>query len=359
VRTFAGPTVLAGLCLAALAVACEVIVPSDVPDFSCVATPGACPNGSQCDATTHRCVAVDAGSGSSSSGGAGDGDVLPIVDSSAPLQGCSTLGCACSLASDCATSICADHRTVGNVATAAQQMSFCTKPCCTSADCDGATVCLATGTGGNYCVLPQWLGRPTTFGTLQGGAVCESDGACRSGLCVAGACADVCCSTAQSATECTGGAICQFGTFPGRAVDRVYAPYCAPAGGTMPNGTACSTGATCRSGFCAPDNQCHDACRNTGECGSAALECGYALPSLTSKEILAVCENSYGTAAARSEGAACTNNNQCQSGYCDAATMQCTDVCFSDSDCTVPNWHCRPSIGMLFGTTFSVSACGP
>jgi hypothetical protein len=281
------------------------------------------------------------------------------VDSSAPLQGCSTLGCQCSVPTDCASNICVDHRTVGNVSAAAQGASFCTKPCCTSADCDGATVCLATGNGGNYCVLPQWLGRPTAFGTLPGGAVCAADDACRSGLCASGVCADVCCSTASSATECTGGTTCQIGTFPGRSADRVYAPFCAPAGGTAVNGTACSAGSTCLSGFCAPDGQCHDACRNTAECGSPSLECGYSLPSLTSKEILAFCEKSFGTAAQRQEGAACSNNNQCQSGYCDATSMQCTDVCFADTDCMVPGWRCRPSVGMLLGTTFSVSACGP
>jgi hypothetical protein len=139
----------------------------------------------------------------------------------------------------------------------------------------------------------------------------------------------------------------------------VYVPYCAPAGGSAVSGSPCTAGSDCLSGLCAPDGQCHDTCRNTDECGSPTLECGYAFPNLAAKEILAVCEKSFGTAAHGLEGATCGNNNQCQSGYCDSSSMQCTDVCFADSDCSaVMGWRCRPSIGMVFGTTFSVSACG-
>ena len=63
--------------------------------------------------------------------------------------------------------------------------NFCTKPCCTTADCDSSTVCFATGAGGNYCVNPTWIGRTATFGTATGGAACKVDSDCRSGLCAA------------------------------------------------------------------------------------------------------------------------------------------------------------------------------
>ena len=45
-------------------------------------------------------------------------------------------------------------------------------------------VCFGTGGGGDYCVTPAWIGRGTTVGSGEGGAACEGDGDCRSGLCV-------------------------------------------------------------------------------------------------------------------------------------------------------------------------------
>jgi hypothetical protein len=38
--------------------------------------------------------------------------------------------------------------------------------------------------------------------------------------------------------------------------------------------------------------------------------------------------------------------------------MQCTDVCFADSDCTVDGWRCRPEVAVLGQVSFSYLACG-
>ncbi len=340
-----------GLAIAALFAACEVAVPDDVGAVTCVPRAGACPEGQQCDPATHTCVAA----GGVALGDGGEAGLSP------PPKGCSNEGCQCSASTDCNSGLCGDATVTSAVSKAAAMTSFCTSPCCTSADCEAPAVCLANGSGENYCVLPQWLGRSPTVGAVLGGASCGGDSDCRSGLCAGGVCTDVCCSTAQSASECASGTSCQFRTFPGRvAADSVFVASCAPAGGSAPTGTSCSSGATCLSGLCAPDRACHDACRNTSDCKDPALECGYAFPGFNVAQIVSVCESSLGTATHAPQGATCQDNYGCQSGFCDAMSKQCTDVCYADADCTPPGWRCRADVTLSFNMhTYSVFACGP
>jgi hypothetical protein len=345
-----------GLALAAVTAACEVVVSDDVPHMFCLAGPGTCPAGQTCRVSSHTCVAFDASEGSDddAAGPSDEGGVAPLI-------GCSTLGCACSSPQGCMSGICGDTTVITPALyQAAEMTSFCTTPCCTSADCDAATVCIATGVGGSYCVRPEWLGRDAGIGMFQGGAPCEADSDCRSSLCAGGACADVCCSTGQSAAECTNGTSCQFGTFPGRASDQAFVPFCSPPVGTGASGAACAADSDCASNLCAPNGHCYDACRNTAECGDPSLECGYAFPTAVMlNEIVSVCETSFGTAAHGGQGAACQNNDECQSGFCDASSMQCTDVCYTDADCTPPGWRCRPDVTLMFGSrTYSAFGCG-
>jgi hypothetical protein len=333
-----------------LVAACEAIVPDTVPVVACVATAGACPSGQTCDVATHACVVVDAGFSADA----------PLSDEASvpPLAGCNTLGCQCAGPEDCKSGLCGDPSVVSPaVNAAAQQLSFCTTPCCTSADCDEATVCYATSTGESYCVRPEWLDRSAVFGAVAGGGGCEADADCRSGLCTSSGCADVCCSTAQSSTECAPNDVCQYGTFPGRSsLDNVFVSFCAPPGGTGPTGTACTMASECRSALCTPDGHCHDACRDSLDCGDPTLECGYEFPNLSVSQIVSVCETSPGTGA---QGAACKGNGDCQSGFCDAKSTECTDVCYTDADCTAPGWRCRPDVMLMFGMkSFSVFACG-
>jgi hypothetical protein len=350
VRRWTGSITAVATCLVGLLASCEIAVPDDVPTVSCVPAAGACPAGETCDVVTHTCVSMGVGGDASE-----DGPALP-------LMACSTLGCQCSGPQDCGSGICGDTTVVTpSVHAAAQNTSFCTTPCCTSADCDAATVCLATGTGASYCVLPQWLDRPTNFGALLGGASCEGDGDCRSGLCAAGVCADTCCSTAQSAAECANGDVCQFGTFPGKTtIDMAFVPSCSAPGGSSPTGSACTTASDCRGGLCTPDGQCHDACRDTADCGDPTLECGYFFPNLMLNELVSACETSYGGASKGGQGASCGGNGDCQTGFCDAMSMECTDVCYTDSDCTPQGWRCRPDVTLDFDMqSYSVFACGP
>jgi hypothetical protein len=278
-----------------------------------------------------------------------------VVDAGS-FTGCADLACACTLPSDCTSNVCATKVAVTTPAyAAAGNTGFCTRPCCSSADCDARTVCFATAAGGNFCVRPEWLGRSSQLGVGLGGAACVADSDCRSGLCAASVCADVCCSSAQVATACAPGQSCLFGTFPGRSFDKRFVAYCANPSGSAASGTACSADIMCFTGLCgASDGKCHDACRDSADCRSPAQECGYSIPNLsTLSSLVSVCSNSPGQGA---QGAACPNNNGCQSGFCDATTMRCTDVCYADSDCTVPGWRCRPQL--LPPTPYSVLACG-
>jgi hypothetical protein len=356
----------AALALVVLAFAsssgCEFAVPDTVPAFSCIPGPGSCPADMVCASATKQCVAksqtcpmvgCDAGLSCDTSTLA----CTPTAGSmdAGPPASCNSLGCACSGPSDCASGICGNELTVTSaVYNAANETSFCTKPCCTSADCDASTVCFATADGGNYCVRPTWLGRSATLGTHSGGAACGADTDCRSGLCAAASCADTCCSTAQSAVECSGGTSCQFGIFPGETFDVHYAAYCAPAAGTGANGSSCTSSSQCLGNLCATGS-CHDACRNSADCGSSSQECGYAISPDSTSALIAACSSSLGTGA---EGNSCENNNECQSGFCDATSNQCTDVCYADSDCTAGEWHCRPEVVVLGGVSFSYLACG-
>lgn len=341
---------IAGTLLLGAGAACGLVVTDTVPGFSCLPGADSCPEGQTCEVATHTCVAASADGGTLPDAPPGEGG-LP------PPGGCSHLGCKCAGASDCASGICGDQSTVpAAIYAAAASVNFCTRPCCTSADCDESTVCFGSGEGNRYCVLPAWLGRSSTLGSGQGGASCGADSDCRSGLCAASACADVCCSTAQAASQCAAGSTCRFGVFPGRAFDTRYTALCGVGtDGSGETGASCTADADCRSGLCAPDKACHDACRNSSDCGTPTLECGYALPNFNTSAFITACSKALGTGAM---GARCQGNGGCQSGFCDATSMQCTDVCYADSDCTLSGWRCRPEAVILFNHSYSLLACG-
>jgi hypothetical protein len=353
------------------ATGCELAVSDTLPLYSCV--PGmadVCPLGMTCDPDTRVCARPGVGAGADASfegdGGAGsdatdigradahasDGDtgVSANHDGSADAQSappdgdvgtgdsstCDTLGCRCSGGVDCASQVCASQQAVTTpIWDAAGDRGFCTQPCCTSADCLSG-VCFASGVGGNYCVMPGWLpGRSVTLGKSLGGATCQANSDCRSGLCVAGTCADTCCSATSTTGVCAAGATCHIGAVPGTGFDTHTAAICGPP-------VSCS-------GF-----QCSRPCRNSGECG-AGQACYY-LPALPSKDIVAACTSGDGPAT---EGSKCTTDFTCATNYCDTHSMQCSDVCFANGDCTVDGWFCRPAmVSLASGGSDSVLTCG-
>jgi hypothetical protein len=385
---------------------CELAIGDAVPAFACDPGPDTCPQGTvcdparhqcvafctvsncpgnmQCDAATHLCIMVDSSvvpmgdapvdntaDASSDQGDEGDvtvnlgdagGDSTP--SEGAPYEAntgesgvCSALICKCVGNAACDSRICADQLAVGTgLYTAAASTNFCTKPCCTSADCDGSTVCYATS-GGRYCVLPAWLQRSQQLGTAVGGDSCSSNASCRSGLCTGGTCADTCCSTALGGSQCGSGTECSFGAFPGTATfDQGYTSYCSPGNGTLLNGAMCNISSDCVSNRC-DFNVCRDACRSTADCGQG-YACEYSRDR-GSNGVFAACYP-YTQAGPTPLGGSCQSSSECVTGFCDPTAMQCTDVCFADSDCSsVSGWRCRPEqITVQGGGMADVLCCG-
>jgi hypothetical protein len=387
---------------------CELAVGDTVPDFACEpntpdncppntvcdphrdqcvqsCTVGGCLGGMQCDVNSHLCAdasvqpmtdaagidqEVDAwflDSGSPAPEAAVDtsvADTSTVEEATVPdapggdSGSCTGLMCKCVGNIACDSHICADQLTVGSgLYAAAGGANFCTKPCCTSADCDANTVCYATATGGSYCVLPAWLGRSAQVGAALGGASCSANGNCRSGLCANNSCADTCCSTARSSAECGNGTSCSFGTFPGvPTFDQGFIAYCGQ-GGTGQNGAMCNFGDECESTLCYRSS-CQNACRNTPDCGGLGYTCGYYRDSMNNATIYAVCAPTRNNSAP--QGSDCTSDSDCASDFCDPTSSKCTDVCFADADCTASGWRCRPEQIMLqSGGSASVLCCGP
>jgi hypothetical protein len=376
---------------------CEIGIGGDVPAFECVQGPAVCPGNQVCDTSSHQCVApcsvTGCGGGTEcdpntnvcvlgeagpSDDGPGpdtsmnDGDAASTPDEAAPpadtgtTEGsgpCRTLGCKCGGGGDCDSGICADQLSVTpGLWSAAGSAGFCTQPCCVSADCDLRTVCFASGAGGDYCVNPLWVGRSVAGGgTKNGGSSCANNSDCRSGFCAGTSCADTCCSTGQASSQCASGTTCRFGNFPGGvAFDKNYVAYCDTSQGNGQNGSGCSSNNSCRSSLCAsdPSNVCHDACRNSAECGSQQA-CQYVLPqpAATPAPVVAACFSSQGNTP---QGGSCNpTGSTCQSGFCDPNASVCTDVCFANSDCTKTGWRCRPeTVPLQGGGSYSVLACG-
>lgn len=390
-----GAALFASVLMGVVAAGCEIAIGNDVPAFECVQEAAVCPGNQVCDPQNHVCVSpcsvtgckggtvCDPGSNAcipgltSDDGPVGDDTTAPEADADAATQPdeaappvetgpgpdtgpCRGLTCPCSGAASCDSGICADSLTVpSGLYAAAGNTSFCTKPCCTSADCDTGTVCFATGAGGNFCVSPAWLQRSTIVGTSLGGATCGSGRDCRSGLCAGTTCADTCCSTGAAASECASGNQCRFGNFQGVAsFDKNYIAYCGH-GGTHGNGSTCSTNSDCQSELCDGIDGCSNACRNTGECASSGEACAYVTPAAASSGTAVAACFSGPAPGNTPEGGNCGSDTDCQSLFCGPTSHQCTDVCFADSDCTKAGWRCRPeSVTLSGGGKFSVLACG-
>jgi len=370
---------------------CEVAVGDTVPAFACEQGSGdTCPPNQMCD-STNRCVPCPAsGCGSTMTVDSGTGAEVSVNDTGAPLDtsmpdtatmldtstpvdtgtveaGCGGgVGCACSGSASCTSHVCGDQESVtSGLYSAAGNANFCTQPCCTSSDCPTGTVCFPTAAGGNYCVLPQWVGLTQGIGGGTGGASCGTGRDCRSGLCQSSHCVDTCCSE-QTGGQCSGSSVCTFSAFPGMGIDTHYTANCGTSGGSGTNGHSCSVNGDCESQICAADtmfgNQyCHAPCRSaadcaTGSCGGGPCACEYVLAN-GNADLVAACFSSSGNTA---EGDSCsTTNDTCATGFCDPNSMKCTSVCFTNADCTTSGWTCRPEqVTVSGGGSYSVLACG-
>lgn len=377
--------------------AADVCAPGDVcvpATHQCVArsgtcTPGAanaCAAGMRCDPQTLRCLKapgldasgnVDAtpaaqadsmpdssdvavGDGPERDGAVEDVTEANLSDVPSDVGMCAgDIGCGCKGASDCTTGICAQELTLTTDLYAVLGMAVCTKPCCTSGDCPNGTVCFGTGGGGNYCVLPKWIGRNSGLGGGQGGASCSAPADCRSGVCSMSKCADTCCSSASApqAAECASGTVCRFAQFPGNGFDTHETAWCGPAIGTTAGGMTCVVDNTCQSGKCNV-GRCEAVCRNSTDCGTG-LACSYGLAPTTlptNKDIILGCMQAGPTP----NGSNCTSNSDCQSAFCEitstsSANGTCADACATDADCKT-GMRCQP-VQVLVQGSYSVLAC--
>jgi hypothetical protein len=400
-----GGVLFASVLLAVTAAGCEIAIGNDVAAFECVQEAAVCPDDQICDPNSHQCVAPCSVTGcgphdqcdpvsnvcvpaspaddgpsaddttSNEAGGDADADAdaTTVPDEAAPpvetgpgpdTGTCKGTTCPCNGPSSCDSGICADSAIVPAGLYTAAGGNFCTKPCCSSAECDAGTVCFAPGGSSSvtasYCVNPAWLQRSTTLGTALGGATCSAGRDCRSGLCAGTTCADTCCSTAAAASECAAGNECRFGTFQGTAsFDKNYVAYCGH-GGTRSNGQSCQANSDCQSELCDGVN-CSNACRNTGECSAAGEACAYvSLQNAPTGTVVAACFSGPPTPGNAAQGSSCSADADCQSIFCSPTSKECTDVCFANSDCTKAGWRCRPeSFQVQNGGSFWVLACGP
>ena len=387
---------------------CEALVSDTIPSFECLPGAANCPSGSVCVPNTHRCVertatclaivcpegklcdsqtlqcaegSADDASTRGDATSAPPGDAAPEASASlgdGPISPDSTAGdaadgsladatpdaasncrgitCSCSRPSDCDSGICAGQVTETSPLYTAVG-AFCTLSCCTSADCPASMVCFGTGGGGDYCVMPAWIGRGTTVGSGEGGAACEGDGDCRSGLCVTNQCADTCCSMTQESAECVSGTVCRFAAFPGESFDTHETAWCGAPIGSSTGVQPCAVDGSCQSGKCGVSLRCEAACRTSADC-SGGYACSYGLAPTTlpaNHDIVAGCVPVTGTTPNGSGSAnSCTSNSDCLSAFCDD-TGHCTNVCVSDADCTA-GMHCVPVDVQVEGN-YSVLCC--
>ena len=384
---------------------CEGLLTVDVPAYSCsgIAADVACGVGqvclsgscvemsavcellqcpiAQCDSKTATCdrgavdgsvpaqpdatIPADAGDAADSAprvdtGPPADTGPVPDADATGPCRG---TGCRCAGPSDCDSAVCGDLLTLTNDVVTVTGSNVCTKPCCTSLDCDPGSVCFGAATGGNYCVRPEVLGRDVPVTRSQAGTSCTADSQCASSRCVTGLCADTCCSAA--ATECAGGTACTLKAFPGKvAFDSHLAFSCALSRASGTNGSSCSGDSDCRSGVCdvVPgtfSTACRSACRNSVECGTG-YECHDVKLSTSNNDVGLLCLS--GSRSVRGAlGSVCATDSDCRSGNCDTNLKACTDACFTNADCAgFAGWRCRPTLVTLTsGGSFKVLACGP
>lgn len=204
-------------------------------------------------------------------------------------------------------------------------------------------VCYDTGTGGRYCVDPTKLGRGSTLGSEKGGTTETGVSRCRSGILANDNqhCGDTCCSDG----DCAIGSACAFDT-----VDNHDGLYCTTNTGNGGQWSNCSSSNSCHDEACVDygiaGTHCISECCSTASCGTLEgilpARCYY--EQSTSGDYIPLCSETQ--VGSNGLGAACSSNNDCQSGVCYTDTKNaqkyCSDACCIDTDCG-NGWSCRPS----------------
>lgn len=324
-------------------IGCQIIIPSDVPEFRCVGEdPSSCPSGLIC--VRGDCLPPSTETGDGGSDGRGE-DARPDADAdSGPFD----LGGRCVGDVDCKAGLLCGTSTILTAAMI-RSGSVCTKSCCSSADCADGFVCFATGTGGNYCVSAASADRTPTANGAAPGEDCTRGNQCRSGLCRDGRCLDTCCGD----DECKAGTVCRITSVEGPTLDggtvvrhTTWACALGNVDGKDNGDTTCLGSLECKNNNCAfsrPGSlRCNPTCCNANDCTALpGLEnnvCGYAT---SGTDRLKQCfePNSDG----KVDGTPCVSSSDCQSRFCDAVEPKtCVRPCCTNADCPAGQ-GCRPS----------------
>lgn len=331
----------------ALGAGCSLIVSADVEDFQCSGTdPSACPTGMTCSASG-RCVSGEGGIDPVDSGEDGE-PFEDVVDAGRDADaGPQDLGSKCRVDNDCKSRLCGSSTILTTTIAPASSGPICTTPCCTSSDCPSSFVCFNGGTGGGYCVPAATAKRmPPASGGKSGGATCAIDSECRSGLCDkpdggTARCFDTCCTDAN----CTGSSVlCRIKSVsaPGPAHD-VFVCGTPEPGATKVPGAPCGANSECLNDNCVGfPRACQPSCASAATCKTVSgFSDGHCLYGFSTGDNYRFCKPTTNTSLL-AKGAACGDNLDCQSDYCDKETGKCLNVCGKDSDCAA-NESCRPS----------------
>lgn len=334
--------VLGAIGLALAGVACQVIVSSDPPTFTCTGTGASvCPEGQRCATKLGQCKAACSPTTCAAQGLVCDegtqacaGTVSP-ADGSVPDTGApadaevdANLGYQpCSSSSACQSGICADSRLLGTDVGA----RFCTKLCCKSTDCAESETCYAGGTGGKYCTPRKLLQLPalTQSPAKGGGVACQSGADCASGRCANQRCVDTCCVNA----DCANGTSCRL-MKPEATLPNAW--YCGvvPGGATGSPGDTCVGGdSKCKSNLC--EGSCLGYCSRDSQCEAIGDDyCTLYKLDRTEDRFPFCVQSTFGFGP----GVNCTNDAQCASSLCET---KCARICQVDADC-LAGQSCKP-----------------
>ena len=286
-----------------------------------------------------------AGSGGTGSGGTGSGGAgndASVID--APGQDPSK----CKLDMECSTGhcvdgVCCDTSCDGQCESCkeAGSVGVCKAikgtPVGPRDACGGTGMCMGQcdGTNGKTCTFPDsttiCTAATCASGTVTTASVCNSSGSCsasQSSACPNSQCATD--GTAKCATSCTASS-CASGY------------YCDTTGVCLQgqaNGSSCSVGATCASGYCADgvccdgkcDGQCQS-CKEAGSMGKCIALKGAPLPTRTACGGTGICKGQCDGVNA----AACTfpdDSTVCTAATCTGGKATTSSVCNGSGACT-------------------------
>ncbi|MBK8255273.1 MAG: hypothetical protein IPK82_21760 [Polyangiaceae bacterium] len=306
---------------------------------------GVCCN-SVCNTLCNACTAVKKGSGADGTCGVVASGLDPDAEC-AGAQVCngSSLcklpnGEACLLGTDCVSNSCVDGVCCNTTCTGACQACTAAKK---GSPGDGSCGNIVVGTDpDNECFGTLSCSGAGACALLPAGSACTNNAECSSTFCVDGVCCNTACNTLCNACTAVKKGSGADGACGAVAANLDPDSECAGAqvcnGSSLcklPNGEACALGTDCVSGNCIDGVCCNTTCTGTCNACTAAKKgsgldgvCG-AIGANTDPDnecLGAFSCNGASACALLANGAACTANGECTSGFC-ADGVCCNTAC--------------------------------